>query len=451
MAALLLAQDSTRSNDTVRSLIETTADDLGDAGWDRHFGHGRINALQALGGASEPTPTPTPEEPSPTPTATPTPQPSPTPSVTPAPEELTTTPTFEPPETSLYVQRVNSGSDSYTVTQGTYSWVSAGYEAAMDAGLDWVSDADESEVDPAGDWVSGTSEGSQDSERDYANWVYPGSSAQVQGAEAQTANTVGGEDAAGQGAGWDPDQAYDGSWGYTGGTAKLQDRQVSGAANPALYQQYREDPGDYRYTLPNGDYEVSLRFAEFEVEGPTDRQMRITIEGVVMEDALSIYALVGRDAALDRVYQVTVHDGELNVHFAQNGGTHKPLISAIAVIQVGGEVTEPTPTPTATPVEPTPTPTDPTTCTPTIAPPTDTPTSTPAPSNTPEPCFSSGVYGDLNGDCQVNTADLMQVASRWSCAVGDSCYVLCFDVNNDGDIDVADIMLLVGHWGSACD
>ncbi len=52
LAALLFAQDGTRSNATVRSLIESTADDLGDAGWDQYYGYGRINAYQALGTVS---------------------------------------------------------------------------------------------------------------------------------------------------------------------------------------------------------------------------------------------------------------------------------------------------------------------------------------------------------------------------------------------------------------
>jgi thermitase len=48
LAALLFAQDGTRSNATVRSLIESSADDLGGAGWDQYYGYGRINAYHAL-------------------------------------------------------------------------------------------------------------------------------------------------------------------------------------------------------------------------------------------------------------------------------------------------------------------------------------------------------------------------------------------------------------------
>jgi thermitase len=52
LAALLFSQDGGRSNATVRSLIEGSADDLGDAGWDQYYGYGRINAYRALGTVS---------------------------------------------------------------------------------------------------------------------------------------------------------------------------------------------------------------------------------------------------------------------------------------------------------------------------------------------------------------------------------------------------------------
>jgi thermitase len=55
VAALLFSQDGTRSNAVVRNLIEGTADDLGDPGWDRYYGHGRVNAYKALR-AAEPAP-----------------------------------------------------------------------------------------------------------------------------------------------------------------------------------------------------------------------------------------------------------------------------------------------------------------------------------------------------------------------------------------------------------
>ena len=48
LAGLLFAQDNSRSNADVRAIIEQTADDLGDVGWDKYFGHGKINVYAAL-------------------------------------------------------------------------------------------------------------------------------------------------------------------------------------------------------------------------------------------------------------------------------------------------------------------------------------------------------------------------------------------------------------------
>ncbi|MGC8786912.1 MAG: S8 family serine peptidase [Anaerolineae bacterium] len=104
VAALLLAQDPSRNNAQLRSIIESTADDLGAAGWDVYYGYGRVNAYRAVTyGGVNPTPTATPE-----PTSTSTPTPIPTATLEPTP-----TPTPTP-----YLQRVNCGGTSYTDSQG---------------------------------------------------------------------------------------------------------------------------------------------------------------------------------------------------------------------------------------------------------------------------------------------------------------------------------------------
>lgn len=50
VAALILAQDPTRSPDVVQALLQATADDLGAPGRDDYYGYGRINAYRAVGG-----------------------------------------------------------------------------------------------------------------------------------------------------------------------------------------------------------------------------------------------------------------------------------------------------------------------------------------------------------------------------------------------------------------
>ena len=61
LAALLITQDPSRSNQEVRSIIEETADDLGSIGFDSIYGNGRINTFAAVQyGVVPPPPPPTP-------------------------------------------------------------------------------------------------------------------------------------------------------------------------------------------------------------------------------------------------------------------------------------------------------------------------------------------------------------------------------------------------------
>jgi len=78
LAALILSVEPAFSADQVVQILAESADDLGSAGWDPQFGHGRINAARALALAIQPAGTATPEPPPPTatpeepePTATP--------------------------------------------------------------------------------------------------------------------------------------------------------------------------------------------------------------------------------------------------------------------------------------------------------------------------------------------------------------------------------------------
>jgi hypothetical protein len=51
---------------------------------------------------------------------------------------------------------------------------------------------------------------------------------------------------------------------------------------------------------------------------------------------------------------------------------------------------------------------------------------------------------DLNGDCVVNTADLLLLLADWG-SVGSTCVG---DVDGDYDVDTADLLALLGAWGS---
>jgi len=93
IAGLLVSANPGLSPDDVRTALLSTVADLGPAGWDAHYGWGRVDAAAALavvvGVASSPTPTASPS-PTPTPTPTPTLVPTPTPAPTPTPSPTVT-------------------------------------------------------------------------------------------------------------------------------------------------------------------------------------------------------------------------------------------------------------------------------------------------------------------------------------------------------------------------
>jgi chitinase len=133
---------------------------------------------------------------------------------------------------------------------------------------------------------------------------------------------------------WEGDKVYAaGSWGYTttNSSAKNSSNPVAGTEDDFLYQKYREKPGEYRFTVPNGTYQVTLKFAEFVATDATSRLMTISLEGVAV-DTFSVWNLAGKNAALDRSYTVTVNDGVLNIGFARAGSASKdPDVSGVEV------------------------------------------------------------------------------------------------------------------------
>ncbi len=58
---------------------------------------------------------------------------------------------------------------------------------------------------------------------------------------------------------------------------------------------------------------------------------------------------------------------------------------------------------------------------------------------------------DFDCSCIVDVADIMEVASRWRCRLGEDCYEELYDLDHDYDIDIVDIMLVVVHWGEVCE
>ncbi len=115
---------------------------------------------------------------------------------------------------------------------------------------------------------------------------------------------------------WLADQAYvSGGWGYVNGTAATTTDAIAGTTHDTLYQSERYASNlEYRFTLPNGQYQVNLKFVEMYWTSNNARVFSVAIEGVTVISNLDIYAAVGHDVACDRgPFTVTVTDGVLNI------------------------------------------------------------------------------------------------------------------------------------------
>jgi hypothetical protein len=134
---------------------------------------------------------------------------------------------------------------------------------------------------------------------------------------------------------WAADKAYAaGSWGYVGQSSTLNtNRPIANTLDDRLYQDLRRTMLEYRFDgLPNGVYEVDLRFAEIVRTNPGRHLFDVIIEGNTVLPAFDIAAEVGSFAADDKVFYVVVTDGQLNVRFITRTGFGQPIINALQVV-----------------------------------------------------------------------------------------------------------------------
>ena len=146
---------------------------------------------------------------------------------------------------------------------------------------------------------------------------------------------------------WYTDKAFvAGSWGYEGGggVAANPGVPVAGTTDDTLYQSERWGNPTYRFTVPNGSYQVTLRLAEMYFTATNMRIFDIVVEGTIAVDNLDLVAIAGAKTARDVTVIVNVTDGRLDI--TSSGTVDGALINAIAVL--GYSPPANTPTRTAT-------------------------------------------------------------------------------------------------------
>lgn len=130
---------------------------------------------------------------------------------------------------------------------------------------------------------------------------------------------------------WIEDREYtEGSWGAVGGTSGLAGEWTNGSSEDPLYQTYREGMSAYKFAVPDGHYEVRLRFADPTVTSPGERVFTVRLGDTVLSQNLDLVAVAGPSAAYDIVGNSEVIDGQ-GLVVAFEGSTGLPVVSGIDV------------------------------------------------------------------------------------------------------------------------
>ena len=106
---------------------------------------------------------------------------------------------------------------------------------------------------------------------------------------------------------------------------------IANTQDDSLYQTGRWAK-DLKYAIPvdNGDYAVKVKFAETEDKEDVNRIFDIDAEGQTAVNNFNIYeAAQGRNVAVDRSFNVSVSDRELNLDFIAN--TNNAKVAAIEI------------------------------------------------------------------------------------------------------------------------
>ncbi|MCM0082099.1 fibronectin type III domain-containing protein [Geomonas sp. Red32] len=102
---------------------------------------------------------------------------------------------------------------------------------------------------------------------------------------------------------------------YSGGTLGATTATISGTSDGALYQSERY--GNFSYAIPmaNGNYNLTLKFAESYFTASGKRVFNVAVNGTTVISNLDIFAKAGANTAYDVVVPVSVTNGTLNVTF----------------------------------------------------------------------------------------------------------------------------------------
>lgn len=127
--------------------------------------------------------------------------------------------------------------------------------------------------------------------------------------------------------------AWSADIGYAGGALYSAAQAISDTVSPALYQTCRYGSSfSYQYSVPNGTYAVTLKFAEPFFNAAGQRQFNVAINGNRVLTNFDIIAEAGGSfVALDKSFPVSVTGGQIAIQFG-SGNANLPVINGIEIL-----------------------------------------------------------------------------------------------------------------------
>jgi hypothetical protein len=123
--------------------------------------------------------------------------------------------------------------------------------------------------------------------------------------------------------------------GFTGGSTDSTTAAITNTTDQTLYKSERWDTCTYSFSVPNGTYTVTLKFAEIYWTSAGQRIFNVAINGTTVLSNFDIVAQAGAaNKALDKPFTVTTTTGNISIQFI-TGTADLPKISAIQIAPVG--------------------------------------------------------------------------------------------------------------------
>ena len=129
-------------------------------------------------------------------------------------------------------------------------------------------------------------------------------------------------------------QTWSADTGFSGGNVYSTTSSINNTLDPALYQTERYGAFSYQFTVPNGSYNVVLKFAEIYWNSSGQRIFNVSINGTQVLTNFDIVAAAGAPlTAIDKTFPVTVTNGTITIQFIP-GSADWPKVSAINLVRL---------------------------------------------------------------------------------------------------------------------